>query len=148
MRKVRRLDINDINLILNMNNDFREGIVVEEEVIGFLNNDNNFFYACIDNNKIVGFLYGYLLKRLNSKSMGYIHEVGVLDEYKKQGIATNLIKNAHNDLFNNGVVKTFLITQSNNIPACNLYEKMGGEMLQDIEHGLCNVSYVFKNNIQ
>ena len=148
MREIRRLSSNDICLILNMNIDFRDGFANENYLKEFLEDSNNLFYVCLFNEKIIGFLYGYVLKRLNNEPMAYIHEVGVLHNYKKQGIASDLLCYLKNELFNNGIVKIFLITQKNNIAACRLYEKMGGEVMGDIEYGLCDVSYVFKNKVE
>lgn len=144
MNELRRLNPNDLELILNMNIDFREGFAKEDKLKHFLEDDNNFFYACIFNEKIIGFLYGYVLKRLNSEPMAYIHEVGVLHNFKKQGIASDLLRCIKNELFNDGIVKIFLITQKNNVAACRLYEKTGGEVMGDIEYGLCDITYVFK----
>lgn len=57
MRKLRRLNSSYLELILNMNINFREGFANEDKLKEFLEDDNNFFYACIFNEKIIGFLY-------------------------------------------------------------------------------------------
>ena len=143
--KIKKVNSNDVNIILNMNNDFRDGFVCKDKLQDFLRDDNNFFYVCLGNEKIIGFLYGYVLKRLNSEAMAYIHEVGVLDQFKKQGIGSELLRFTKNELFEDGIIKIFLITQKNNVAACRLYDKMGGEIMGDIEYGLCDITYVFKN---
>jgi len=144
MNRIKRLNKNDLNLILKMNNDFREGFVDKNEALEFFEDNNNFFYVCLFNGEIIGFAYGYVLKRLNSKPMAYIHEVGVLDKFKRQGIASDILKHIKNELFNIGIIKIFLITQKNNIAACRLYDKMDGEIMGDLEYGPCDISYVFK----
>lgn len=146
MRAIRKLNGNDVNLILQMNQDFREEFAVEEKAKAFFTDEENFFYACMEDNRIIGFVYGYILKKLNNNPMAFIHEVGVHRNYRNQGIGTQILTLVKNELFNQGIVKFFLITQSHNVAACKLYEKVGGVVLGDAEHGPCDVSYIFRPN--
>jgi ribosomal protein S18 acetylase RimI-like enzyme len=124
----RKLTLTDIDLILNMEGDFRENFIEKEHAKHFLINPLNWIFACINNKRIIAFLYGYELNRLNNQNnMLYIHEVGVLPEYQRQGIGTRMLNELNNICKYLGITRYFLFTQKSNIGACKLYEKIGGE---------------------
>ena len=88
----RKLSSDDLPLALAMNRDFREGFAEKSSLRAFLSSPDCWLFAAVLENRIVGFAYGYALQRLNTgRKMLYIHEVGVLDEYQRQGIGTKLI---------------------------------------------------------
>lgn len=63
----RRLQIKDLNLVLQMDKDFRGDFICEENARQFLLNPMNWIFACIKENQIVGFAYGYELQRLDDQ---------------------------------------------------------------------------------
>lgn len=140
----RQLENNDVNLIDKMNIDFRKNFACVVNIKYFLNNINNFFYACIFENKIIGFLYGYKLNRLDNKGdMLYIHEVGVHDNFQKRGIGTKLLENVKIYCKQKNICRIFLATETKNIAACKLYEKAGGIKMMDHKSREVDVMYLF-----
>lgn len=138
-RIFRRLTISDLPMVLQMENDFRSNFVYEENARMFLSNTMNWIFACIENNRIIGFAYGYELNRLNDiGNMLYIHEVGVLSEYRRQGIGKQILNGIKSLCKLSGICKFFLFTEKSNIAACALYESVGGESAHDDD-----VSYFF-----
>lgn len=124
----RKLNVTDLKLVLGMENDFRLHFIVEESARQFLLDSKNWLFACIEQDKIIGFAYGYELNRLDSKgNMLYIHEVGVLPQYHRQGIGRSLIEKLAEITAKLGICRFFLSTQKSNLPACALYEKCGGQ---------------------
>ena len=124
----RKLNINDLDKVLKMEEDFREGLVKIENARLFLSNNMNWLIACIYENRIIGFAYGYELNRLNNKgNMVYIHEIAVLSEYQKKGIGTQLIKTIKTICRLSGICRLFLFTERSNIGACKLYKSEKGE---------------------
>lgn len=58
--------------------------------------------------------------------MLYIHEVGVLPQYQRQGVGYHLLTQLKCICSFNGITKLFLLTERSNAAACALYEKAGG----------------------
>jgi ribosomal protein S18 acetylase RimI-like enzyme len=128
----KKILLEDIKMVLNMEGDFRDNFLQEEYVKRFLKNPMNWLFVCISKDRIIGFAYGYELNKLNTlENMLYIHEVGVLPEFQRKGIGTELLKELKNVCKKNGIYKIFLFTQKSNIGACKLYEKSGGELAWD-----------------
>lgn len=138
----RKLTLSDLDLVLQMERDFRSGFVVEENARQFLLNPNNWIFACIEDKRVIGFAYGYELNRLDSKgNMLYIHEVGILPEYQRQGIGLQILTSIKNLCKLTGICRFFLFTQKLNSAACLLYEKAGGEKTSDGQDD--DVTYFF-----
>lgn len=126
-RVFRKLQVSDLEKVLEMNHTFRSDFIQEENARVFLSNPTNWIFACVENQKVIGFAYGYELNRLDAKgNMLYIHEVGVLPEYQRQGIAQQLLLDLKTVCRLNGIGRFFLFTERHNEPACALYEKAGG----------------------
>jgi len=70
--------------------------------------------------------------------MLYIHEIGVLESFQRQGIGTNILKTIETICKLNSFCRFFLATERSNIKACNLYKKMNG-----IESHTDDVIYYF-----
>jgi len=115
-----------------MENDFRSNFVTEGSAQLFLSNPMNWLFACIENNQIIGFAYGYELNRLNSDgNMLYIHEVGVLPQFQRQGIGKEILNNVKALCKQVNICKFFLFTEKSNTAACALYDSAGGRSAHD-----------------
>ena len=111
----------------------------EESARLFLSNPMNYFFACIDNNKIIGYACGYELNRLdNAGNMLYIHGVGIHADYRRQGVGKQMITAIKQLCKLSGICKMFLYTQKTNTAACVLYSSTEGVADRDD-----NVSYFF-----
>ena len=127
-RTFRKLNISDLHLVLRMEQDFRSNFICKENARAFLLNPANLIFACTENARIIGFAYGYELNRLDDKgNMLYIHEVGVLPEYQRQGIGTQILNHIKVLCKLSGICRFFLFTQRSNQAACGLYESLHGE---------------------
>jgi len=102
--------------------------VNKKDIELFLKNTDNHFYVAIINDKAAGFLIAYELQRIdrNSKMM-FFYEIGVLKEFRCNGVGTTLINLLKNYCIENGFMKMFVPTNRSNIPAMGLYEKTGGQ---------------------
>jgi len=142
MRTYRRLTLADIPLLLETQKetkalDFYH--VDTESVKIFLSNPSNYFFACIDNNKIIGYICGHELNRLdNAGNMLYIHAVGVHADFRQQGIGKQMMDRIKQLCKHDAITKIFLYTKKTNKPACALYDSCGG-----YAHCDDNVSYFF-----
>ena len=114
-------------------------MIDEESARLFLSNPANYFFACIDDNKIIGYACGHELNRLdNAGNMMYIHGVGVHADYRRQGIGKQMMTAIKQWCKLNGIRKMFLYAHKTNTAACALYASVGG-----IAHRDDNVSYFF-----
>ena len=123
----RKLTIADLSMALAMNRDFREGFAAESSLRAFLEDQDCWLFAAIEGQRVIGFAYGYALQRLNAdRKMLYVHEVGVLDAYQRQGIGTRMIEALKKACVEAGFCKMFLTCYQSNAAANALYRKTGG----------------------
>lgn len=119
---IKKLDISDIpSLQKHFYKDAKE-----EYIRSFIEDQSVYSYIAILNDQVIGFVYGYLLKRINSKPMLYIHSIDVLKEYRGQGVGTSLMNELLELKDKKEVYKIFLITNKSNKHAVSLYTKVGG----------------------
>jgi len=131
-RIYRKLDISDLDLVRQMEGDFRSDFICEENTRLFLANPMCLIFACIENNRVIGFAYGYELNRLNNiGNMLYIHEVSVLPEFQRQGVGKHILTGVKSLCKLTGICRFFLVTEKSNRAACALYESVGGESAHD-----------------
>ncbi|MBU5439618.1 GNAT family N-acetyltransferase [Tissierella sp. MSJ-40] len=140
----RRLNVNDFNKVIEMVKDFRSIETVAEKAKKFLKNSQNYLVVCLDHNeRVIGFVLGYELNRYDDKNnMMYIHEVGILEEYRRMGIGKELMNQMKMICDTRELSKMFLITNKSNIPAVNLYESSGAKCTEDD-----NIVYWYENRI-
>jgi len=121
--KFERLTQNTLNFI-------NDELIMDEDKYSFYNikkfiiNEDNYIFVGIDNNKVIAMLYGYGLNRPDGKNMFYIHSVDVLKEYQGKKIGTKLMEYTLNYIKGEKrFYKFFVLTESDNIRACKLYQK-------------------------
>ena len=96
------------------------------------NKENNILICSVSGDEIVGFVYGYLKEQAGEllyENVGLIDALYVKDNYRMQGIATNLINEFYKwcDLKNIKHVEIGSFVE--NKDAYNLYKKLGFEVV-------------------
>ena len=130
--EIRRLTISDDTKIPMMVEEFRTYSSKLESISQMLENDMNYIIACIDNEKIIGFVLAYELQRYDGKNnMMYIHEVEILEAYRGKGIGKQLMGMVKEICQSKKMSKAFVITNKSNTGAVRLYESTGGMGLDD-----------------
>jgi ribosomal protein S18 acetylase RimI-like enzyme len=141
-RIFRKLAIPDLQMLVNTRKEadaLAINLIDEESARLFLSNPMNYFFACIEDNRIIGYAYGYELNRIdNAGNMLYIHAVGVHSGYRRQGVGKQMINAVKQLCKLSGICKFFLDAHKNNTAACALYDSTGG-----VAHRDDNVSYFF-----
>ncbi len=128
--KIVRLN-HDTKHFCNQLEQVRELITIPTKVDAFIDNLNNIAYLAIDNDQVIGFVWGYVLERLDNEPMLYIHSVDVIESYRRQGVAKVILKEFLTILKKEGYRNMFLITDADNVAANKLYESLGGELEKD-----------------
>lgn len=111
----------------------------KENLIDFINDKNTYGFIARDENKIVGFAYGYTLLRPDGKQDFYLHAIDIMVDFQGNGYGTELMNYIKGYVKEIGCRKMFLITNKSNISACKCYEKAGGVNNADDE-----IVYVYK----
>ena len=120
---------NQYELIQNIVKEFRNKEIPYEQAVRFLDDKTNIVYCCVDTNtnKVVGYILMYRLKRMDTYSdMLHIYHLFVNQNYQRQKIGQRLLKYSLDYALSEKLYYVYLITQTNNINAKALYEKMGG----------------------
>lgn len=132
------LEEKDIDLMRNFVDD--ENTKYEKEnLINFMNDKNTYGFIARDENKIVGFAYGYTLLRTDGKQDFYLHAIDIMADFQGNGYGTGLMNFIKDYIKEIGCRKMFLITNKSNVSACKCYEKAGGVNNADDE-----IVYVYK----
>jgi len=98
----------------------------------FLSSKDNYIFACIKNNQVIGFVLAYRLPRFDSQAdMLYIHEVSVSEEFQRQGIGKKLMTMMLRTCRDEDLSKAFLITNKSNVAANELYLSSKGIVNHD-----------------
>ena len=96
----------------------------------FINNPNNIAFIAVENKQVIGFAWGYVLERMDTEGMIYIHSIDVVEEYRSKGVGTSLMQ-AFIDIVNtNHYRNAFIITDGDNIAANHLYQKFEHKLEQ------------------
>ena len=111
----------------------------KEKLMGFLNENNSYGFIVKNENKIVGFAYGYVLLRPDGNQDFYLHAIDIIAEFQGKGYGTKLMNFIKKYIKEIKCRKMFLITNKSNISACRGYEKAGGVNNSDDE-----IVYVYK----
>lgn len=104
------------------------------------NKDYNVLICAKHNDNIVGFIYGFIKYEkgdLVKANVGFIDAVYVKNEFRKQGIASQLINEFYKWCNSKDVKYVEVSSYIKNDGACNLYKKFGFEI----------TSYYMRKNI-
>ena len=91
-----------------------------------LNDDHMVFLVAMDNEKVTGGLVAYVLKKFEQqRSEIYIYDLAVGEDYRRQGIATELIESLKSIARDIGAWVIYVQADYVDPPAIKLYESLG-----------------------
>ena len=104
-----------------------ENCVVERLYEDIIPNDSNVVLVAEKDNKIVGYLFGYMINNGNAylEKSSKLEALYVIDKYRKNGVATSLIEEFKSWSLENDVKYIEVQVLNDNINAINLYNKEG-----------------------
>jgi len=80
--------------------------------------------------QLVGFIWCHPTKD-NPKWAARLNKIYLLREYQRRGLGTMMVGAAVDRLLTHGLTSMALFTEADNEPACNFYERLGGERQLD-----------------
>ena len=92
----------------------------------FLDEKNSYGYIAVDDEKAIGFAYGYVLNEPDGRKTFYLHAIDIMAAYQNLCYGTELVRFVHAHSKSLGCRKMFLMTNTGNVSACRCYEKAGG----------------------
>lgn len=95
------------------------------ELEEFIKEKNTYGFIAKDDNKIVGFAFGYVLLKPNRRKAFYFDSIDVMPEFQSKGCGTGLMSFARDYAKKLGCYEMFLLTNKSNTSACKCYEKSG-----------------------
>lgn len=127
VRKATKEDIDIINsfkmkLILSRLKYNNPSLDIINDYTDYIEDDNNIFLVFVDNNKEIGYLYGY---KCNNKAI--LNDIFVLDEYRDCGIGQELFIEFKNWAINNSL-KNIEVNIENGNDVYFLFEKFNFEI--------------------
>ena len=118
--------LEDDNMVFNVDN-----------LKNFINTKMAYGFIAKDNDRVVGFAYGYGLTRPDGKVMFYLHSIGVLPNIQNKGVGSKMMDYIVSFAKENKFSEVFVITEKGNTRACHVYEKSGFK--NDIENEIVYV---------
>jgi len=117
---LRKEDISQLKEILE------EYMVSSQQVEIFMSEKQNIAIVAKLNDKVIGFVYGYSLTRLDAKlPQFFIYSVDIHLAYQDRGYGSQFMRHVIDWARNNGFSESFVLTHKDNPRACKVYEKVG-----------------------
>ena len=141
---VNRITINRINgFFYDVDKDFPVNLSSKTNIIEMTNKfvKNADVFIMYENNEIVGMVVGYISNSFCDK--GYISVLAVQEKYRKQGIATSLLKRFLLKSKKANLVAVHLYTSIKNKSAIRLYESLGFSIVHDKDENRLNDLHLF-----
>ncbi len=96
---------------------------------------NSVIVAMNERSEVVGGLVAYELQKFEQqRSEVYLYDLAVAEDYRRQGIATNLIKELQEWAKQRGAYVIFVQADNVDAPAVALYTKLASSAEEDITH--------------
>lgn len=91
------------------------------------------FLAAFDGDEPVGFVFGYELpRRHGSPSILFVYELDVDEGYRRQGLATRLMRELGRIARERGIREGFVLTEPDNDAANALYRSLDGARVDSV----------------
>ena len=106
--------------------DDQQTVYTQEQIRRFLRQPNAVGFLAAEQEKIVGFAFGYRMMKPDGRCIFYLHAIDVMEAYQNRGYGSGLMRFIAEQVKQLGCSKMFLLTEAENKAACACYEKAGG----------------------
>lgn len=119
MYEIRKLDVSDSVSVNELEKDSFSYPWTALQIHQMLQGGNHVSLGAFENGRCIGYaLFSYILDE------GELLRIGVLQDMRRQGIATQLIKKGMHILNQKGVSRVFLEVREDNFSAIHMYESL------------------------
>lgn len=136
----RRFELKDLDQVMEINRQTLPENYPERFFRTIYSELPSAFLICEVNGDIVGYTMARLEKGLSHYSIfqrakkGHTVSVAIKPEYRRKGLATQLLKRSMTAMIGHGATELFLEVRVSNTAAVNLYKSLGYEILKEIRH--------------
>lgn len=151
---VRRFKPSDLDGVIRIN---RECLPENYSTLFFMNLYKRFpetFIVAEINREIVGYIMCRIetgipsFKVLGIAKKGHVISIAVLPEHHRKGIGNQLIKKATRAMVNYKAKECYLEVRESNLPAIQLYKKLGFEVVRSIRNYYADGENAFVMSLQ
>lgn len=93
----------------------------------FLTDSNSFVFGAYVDHDPAGWLWGAHVRRPSGHTMTYVHELDVVEDHRRRGVATLLMNAAFDEARQRGSYRLWLMTREHNQVARSFYGAIDGE---------------------
>ncbi|MFT6075626.1 MAG: ribosomal protein S18 acetylase RimI-like enzyme [Yoonia sp.] len=129
---LRHLGPDDLQLLMRVKEGLFDNPVRPDRARAFLEDPLHEIMVAVAGAKIVGMASGQVMYRPDKPPAFFISEIGVRDEFQRQGIAASLCEALKQVAKDFGCEGIWVATEGNNRPARALYQSLGARETADI----------------
>ena len=129
---IRNLGPEDAHILDRVAEGVFDNAVDPAQAFGFLATRVNEIVVALQGGTVVGFASGTVLMHPDKPFGFFINEVGVGDDFRRQGIAARCVRRIVELARDRGCEEIWLATEADNVPARGLYRKLGAEETEGI----------------
>ena len=128
MTEILLMDLEQLGVLESVGDDLFDGPVIPERAREFLADPRHHLVIAKQQDAVVGFGTAIHYVHPDKDPELWIAEVGVLEEYRKRGIAQDLMRRLFALGSELGCGEAWVLTEKPNDPAIRLYESVGGKL--------------------
>ena len=129
---IRRLMPGDESVALRVAALFKSAASPSSRPSRFLANGANYLIVAEVASELAGFVIAYRLDRLDRDAgQLFVYEVGVLPQFQRRGIGTQLMRGIRHLVAAEGLMEAFVLTDQANVGAQRLYGGTGATIEED-----------------
>ena len=129
---IRRLVPGDEGVASRVAAQFKSVASLSSRARQFLASPANYLIVAELATELAGFVIAYRLDRLDrDRAQLFVYEVGVLPQFQRQGIGTQLMQEIRRLVATEGLMEAFVLTDQANVAAQRLYGGTGATIEED-----------------
>ena len=123
--QIRFLGQGDEDILIRAAAFIDEGEIGRQKAAAHLANEDLVALAALEGDDLVGFIYGFVLRRFECTSL-FIYSVDVAAHARQRGVGAAMLAALHNRAKAAGWDEAFVFTNASNAAAMALYQSAGG----------------------
>lgn len=131
--EIRPLTPNDIHLLEDADKDLFDDPIVNSSAREFLADSRHHFVAALIDGRMIGFASAVVYVHPDKPASElWINEIGVLPEFRRRGIATDIMQELKSLALDLGCSDVWVLTEQCNEAAMSLYESLPNSRSENV----------------